>query len=81
MNSHSKLLLVIGIFVMTGSCFGQRPFCNKPIIHFAANIIKVDSILSRSSHYNLQRTSNVPSRSSRYEKGKIRFELDRPKKI
>ncbi len=81
MNSRSKLLLVIGIFVITGSCFGQRPLWKKPWTHFAVEIIKVDSIISRSSHCNLQRTSNVPSRSSQYEKGKIRFELDRPKKI
>ena len=79
MNPQSKLLLVIGLFVFRTSCFGQRPSCVKPIIHFAADIIKVDSILSRSSHCNGQRTSNIPSRSSPFNKINIRFELNREK--
>jgi hypothetical protein len=77
MNPESKLLLVIGVFVITGSCFGQRPSCEKPMMHFAADIIKVDSILSTSFHCNIQRTSNVPSRSLQVDKGNIRFELNR----
>jgi hypothetical protein len=79
MNPQSKLLLVIGIFVFSTSCFGQRPSCEKLIVHFAADIIKVDSILSRSSHCNGQRTSNIPSRSLPFDKINIRIELNRDK--
>ena len=56
MNSQSKLLLVIGLFVITDSCFGQRPSCEKPMMHFAADIIKVDSILS--TFFSWQHTKN-----------------------
>jgi hypothetical protein len=77
MNSGSILLLVIGVFVIIDSCFGQRPSCEKLMKHFAADIIKVDSILSTSFHCNIQRTSNVPSRSLQFDKGNIRFELNR----
>ena len=79
MNSQSKLLLVIGVFLFTATCFGQRPSCEKPIMHFAADIIRVDSILSTSSHCNRQRTSNIPSRSLPFDKSNIRLELKRGK--
>ena len=79
MNPQSKLLSAIGIFLFSTSCFGQRPSCEKLIVHFAANIIKVDSILSRSSHCTGQRTSNIPSRSIPFDKINIRFELIRDK--
>ena len=77
MNSQSKLLLVIGLFVITDSCFGQRPSGGKPLMHFAADIIKVDSILSKSSNCNSQRNSKIPSPILQFDKGKIRFELNR----
>lgn len=77
MNSQSKLILVIGVFLITGSCFGQRPSCDKAMMHFAALVIKVDSILSASSHCNIQRTSNVPSHRVQFDKGDFRFELNR----
>ena len=76
MNSQSKLLLVIGVFVITDSCFGQRPSCEKPIMHFAADIIKVDSILSTFSHCNRQKTSNIPPRNLKYDKESIRIKLN-----
>ncbi len=79
MNPQSKLLLVIGIFVFTAPCFGQRPSCEKPIMHFAADIIRVDSILATSSHCKRQRTSNIPTHSFPFEKENIRFELNRDK--
>jgi hypothetical protein len=81
MNQQSKLLLVLGIFVFCTSCFGQRPSYEKLIVHFAADIIKVDSILSGSSHCNGQRTSNIPSRSLPFDKINIRFELNRDKGV
>jgi hypothetical protein len=77
MNSQSNLLLVIGVFLITDSCFGQRPLLGKPIRHFATDIIKVDSILSIISHCNIQRTSNIPSPNQQFNNGKIRFELIR----
>jgi hypothetical protein len=48
-------------------------------MHFAADIIRVDSILSTSSHCNRQRTSNIPSRSLPSDKSNIRLELNRGK--
>ncbi len=76
MNPQSNLLLVIGIFIFSTSCFGQRPLCEKPIVHFASDIIKIDSMLSTTSHCNSQRTSNIPSRSLPFYKSNIRFELN-----
>jgi len=77
MNPQSKLLLVIGIFLFSTSCFGQRPSCEKPIVHFAADIIKLDSILSTSSHFNLPGPSNILPPDLPFDKGNIRFELKR----
>ena len=79
MNSQLKLLLVISGFLITATCFGQRPSCEKPIMHFAADIIRVDSILYTSSHCNRQRTSNIHSPGLPSDKDNIRFELNRGK--
>ena len=77
MNSPLKLLFIIGLIVITGTCFGQRPAKEKPIVHFAADIIKIDSILSNSSNGNIERTSNPPAHNFQLTEGNARFELRR----
>ena len=79
MNSQSKLLLVIGIFVLTENCLGQQPISENTIMHFAADIITVDSILSASSFESRQSTSNNHPHSLPCDKDNIRFELNKGK--
>jgi hypothetical protein len=55
MNPKSKLLNIIGVFVLTATCSGQNPSDKKPLKHFAADILKVDSILSNISKHQVQR--------------------------
>ncbi len=68
MNPQSKLLLMIGIFVFSTSCFGQQPSCEKIMKHFAADIRTVDSILSTSSHNNKQKISNFTLPRLKFDK-------------
>jgi hypothetical protein len=60
MNPQSKLLFIIGVFALTATCSGQEPSDKKTLKHFAADILKVDSILSTVSHINKQKISNNP---------------------
>lgn len=55
MNPQSKLLLMIGVFTFTATCSGQKPSDKRPLKHFAADIMKVDSILSNISLHQVQR--------------------------
>jgi len=77
MNPQSKLLLVIGIFVLTETCFGQQPVSENTIMHFAADIIKVDSILSASSFESRQSTSNSHPHNLPCDQNNIRSELNK----
>ena len=77
MNQQSKILLVIGIFVFTATCFGQQPSGEKPMKHFAADIRIVDSTLSTSSHCNKQRVSNFTLPKLKFDKENTRFEFNR----
>ena len=76
MKPQSKLLLAAGILVSTATCSGQRPLFQKSMMHFAAEIIRVDSILSGSSYYK-QIISNISLRNSEYYKDSIHFEIIR----
>ena len=76
MNPQSKLLLIIGVFVLTETCSGQRPPCKEPMMHFTADIISVDSILSESA-YHKQRALRIPLRDLKSEKDSAHFELIR----
>jgi hypothetical protein len=80
MKSQSKLLSVIGAFVLTATCSGQRPTCEKPLAHFANDIIKVDSILSAPTNDNRQRTSNIRQNNAKFNKNGIWFELNGDKR-
>jgi hypothetical protein len=77
MNPQSKLLLVIGVFVFSATCFGQQPCREKSMKHFATDILTVDSILSTSSHSNKQRISNIPLPKLKLYKENTRFESNR----
>ncbi len=55
MNPQSKLLLMIWVFAFTATCSGQKPSDKRPLRHFAADIMKVDSILSNISLHQVQR--------------------------
>jgi len=77
MNPQSKLLFIIGMFVLTVTCSGQLPSDKKPLTHFAANIIKIDSILSATSHVNKQKISNNLLQFEKCHGSRIRFELNK----
>jgi hypothetical protein len=73
MNSQSTLLSIIGVFILTATCSGQCPSDKKLFVHFAADIIKVDSIFSNIQLHNLKCNKD----SIRFEsnpKGAIRKE-------
>jgi hypothetical protein len=59
--------LVIGAFIYTTACLGQRPSDEKAGMHFITEIIKVDSIL------------NIPLHNFKLNIDSIRFESDRDK--
>jgi hypothetical protein len=75
MNPQSKLLFIIGVFAFTATCYGQQPTDKKPLKHFAANIMKVDSILSTSSDLKRQKALFIPLNHLKCDKDRIRFEL------
>jgi hypothetical protein len=79
MNAQSKLLFMIGVFPLTATCSGQRPPDKKPLKHFAADIMKVDSILSTASHINKKRITNNPQHAVKCNNTHIGFELYRDK--
>jgi hypothetical protein len=75
MNPQSKLLFIIGVFAFTATCYGQQPTDKKPLKHFTANILTVDSILSVSSDLKRQRALFIPLHHLKCDKDRIRFEL------
>jgi hypothetical protein len=81
MNAQSTLLLITGAFLFTATCWGQRPADKLPFRHFSADVIKVDSILSASSHSDKQRTSHMLLQNLKCSKNCIRFELKRNEAI
>jgi hypothetical protein len=80
MNPFSRLFFVPGIFMSTTICSGQQPLCKKSMLRFAAEITRVDSILSSSSFYK-QRTQESYLQDAGSDKDSLRFEfiLDRIK--
>jgi hypothetical protein len=79
MNPQSKLLFIIGILAFTATCPGQQPADKKPLRHFAANIMKVDSILSTTSHVNKKKISNNPLHFENCHGSHISFEFNKGK--
>jgi hypothetical protein len=77
MNPQSKLLIVVGIFVFTATCFGQQPADKKCLMHFAADISAVDSILSTTSHCNKQGNSNFTLPKLEFDKENTLFDFNR----
>jgi hypothetical protein len=81
MNLRSTFLLVTGVFLLTATCSGQRPSDKKIFVHFATDIIKVDSILSRSSQSKKQSISNIPLHNRKCNKESMRSELNQNEAI
>jgi hypothetical protein len=82
MNPQSKLLFMIGVFALSVTCSGQQPSDKKPLKHFAADIMKADSILSTTSHINNQKIPNSPPGPLHNVKCKgshVNFELNKGK--
>ena len=75
MNPQSGLTIIIGVFALNTICFGQRPSCKKPLIHFAADMLKVDSILSAASEPCKKRISNIHLHDIKYNKDRMGIEL------
>lgn len=79
MNTQSKISFIIGVFAFMATCSGQQPSGKKPLKHFIADIMKVDSILSTTSHVNKQKFSNNPQNIENCHGSHIRFELNKGK--
>src|SRR5579863_579435 len=75
MKPLSGVLFIIGVFAFSVTCFGQLPSDKKPLMHFASDILKVDSILSTSSEFNRQRALFIPLRYLNCKKKPTQFEL------
>src|ERR1700759_1418624 len=60
MTTPSKISFVIGVFAFMATCSGQQPSDKKPLKHFTADIMKVDSLLSDHSRINKQKSQNAP---------------------
>lgn len=58
MYPQSKLLFIIGVLAFTATSSAQQPSDKRPLKHFAADILKVDSILSNISLHQVQRKGN-----------------------
>ena len=58
MNPQSKLLIMIGVLAFTATGSAQEPSDKGPLKHFAADIMKVDSILSNNSLHQVQLNGN-----------------------
>jgi hypothetical protein len=76
MKSQSLLIFIPGLFISIATCSGQPPLCKKSMLRFAAEITRVDSILSLSSFYK-HRTSENLLYDVRSDKDSIRFEFIR----
>jgi hypothetical protein len=75
MKTYSTVLLLTSMLVLSAICSGQHPSDKKPLKHFAADIIHVDSILSVASAFNRQRALLIPLHYLKCHKDFIRFEL------
>lgn len=77
MNTQSKISFIIGVFAFMATCSGQQPSDKKPLKHFIADIIKVDSILSGASHINKKIITNNPRHIARCNSAHISFEFNK----
>jgi len=70
-----RILFIIAILSFSAICSGQQPLDKKPSRHFAADIRKVDSILSVALDFNRQRALLMPLHHLKCPKDFIQFEL------
>jgi len=77
MNLPSKISFIIGVFAFMATCSGQEPSDKKPLKHFLADIMKVDSILSSHSSVNKQRIINNPCHIVQGKTASMHFEFSR----
>ena len=76
MNLQSKISFIIGVFAFMATCSGQQPSGKKPLKHFIADIMKVDSILSIHSNINNQRMNSNPCHIVNCNSALVHFELN-----